>query len=236
MGDRMTAAAGLLHRHFLWFLVGAYPVRAAGARVRAVDSTTRRFGTHARHATPRPPRPYTRSKTTRRDQERASERAALVLVPGAFAVCQLPAAATVPTWATTGDFGSVARTADGLSVVCRKGEVPAGVACARDLRCLRVTGTGSLMDVGVLASLTAALAGVGISVIVVSTFDIDYLLVKATDLGAAVNTLRRTGTPVRGGDDRNELMPQGDARTRYARHWVVEAAQNAVRPASLTER
>jgi hypothetical protein len=47
--------------------------------------------------------------------------------------------------------------------------------------------------VGVLASLTAPLAEARISAFAVSTFDTDYLLVKAEDLGRAVDNLRRQG-------------------------------------------
>jgi hypothetical protein len=45
--------------------------------------------------------------------------------------------------------------------------------------------------VGVLASLTAPLAEAGITFFAISTFDTDYLLVKAADFDAAVDALRR---------------------------------------------
>jgi hypothetical protein len=47
--------------------------------------------------------------------------------------------------------------------------------------------------IGVLASLTAPLVEAGISVFAISTFDTDYLLVKAEDLERAVDALRRQG-------------------------------------------
>ena len=56
-----------------------------------------------------------------------------------------------------------------------------------------MAGTIPFSVVGVLASLTAPLAGAGISVRAVSTFDTDYLLVKAEDLEAAVAILQRQG-------------------------------------------
>ena len=46
---------------------------------------------------------------------------------------------------------------------------------------------------GVLASLTTPLAEAGVSVFAISTFDTDYLLVKAEDLERAVDVLRRRG-------------------------------------------
>jgi hypothetical protein len=77
--------------------------------------------------------------------------------------------------------------------VCRQDAVPKGVNCERDWRCLRVAGTIPFSAGGILASLTASLAEVGISLFAVSTFDTDYLLVKEKDFEAALNALRRQG-------------------------------------------
>jgi hypothetical protein len=121
----------------------------------------------------------------------------LSVVDGIFAVCKLSADATIPAWATAGHFFSITRTADELSVVCRQGAVPDGIKCERGWRCLRVAGTIPFSVVGVLASLTAPLAEAGISVFAISTFDTDYLLVKAKDLERAVDVLRRRGHTIR---------------------------------------
>jgi putative acetyltransferase len=122
----------------------------------------------------------------------------LTLTPlvGTFAVCRLGGDAPVPAWATAGPFVSVTRTADELSVVCRQDAVPEGVPGERGWRCLRVAGPLPFSAVGVLASLTAALAEAGISVFAVSTFDTDYLLVKGADLVTAADALRRRGHTV----------------------------------------
>jgi hypothetical protein len=110
-----------------------------------------------------------------------------------FAVCRLAGEVPVPDWATAGTFFSVTRTADELSVVCPEGAVPEGVRCERGWLCLRVAGVIELSAVGVLAALAAPLAQAGISVFAVSTFDTDYLLVRAKDLGAALDSLRAAG-------------------------------------------
>jgi hypothetical protein len=44
-----------------------------------------------------------------------------------LAVCRLDPGAAVPAWATAGDFFSITRTADELSVVCPEQAVPEGV-------------------------------------------------------------------------------------------------------------
>jgi hypothetical protein len=88
------------------------------------------------------------------------------------------------------------RTGEELSVVCRQEAVPDGVRCERGWRCLRVAGQLDFWLVGGLSSLLGPLADAGVSVFVVSTFDTDYLLVKASDFERAVDVLRRAGHEV----------------------------------------
>jgi hypothetical protein len=122
----------------------------------------------------------------------------LIVVDDIFAICRLASDAPIPTWATASDLFSVTRTADELSVVCPQEAVPEGVRCERGWQCLRVVGTMPFSVVGVLASLTAPLAEAGISLFAISTFDTDYLLVKAADLESAVDVLRRRGHTIQG--------------------------------------
>jgi hypothetical protein len=121
----------------------------------------------------------------------------LLVRPGRFAVCRLGAHDPLPAWALSAEFVSVTRTPEELSVVCPQERVPAGVYCDRGWACLRVAGTLPLTAVGVLAALTAPLAAAGVSVFPVATFDTDYLLVRADDLGRAVGAWRRQGLAVR---------------------------------------
>lgn len=124
----------------------------------------------------------------------------LLHVAGSFAVCKLDADAALPAWATVAEPFSVTRTADELSVTCRQEFVPAGVVCERDWRCLRVAGTMPFTQVGVLAALTAPVARAGVGIFAISTFDTDYLFVKAGDTSAAVAALRTAGHTVQAGE------------------------------------
>jgi hypothetical protein len=117
----------------------------------------------------------------------------LAVMPNRFAICRLDDGAPIPHWALRGNFVSVTRTADELSVVCPQGDVPEGVQCSRGWRCLRVEGPLDLSLTGVLASLTAPLARAGISVFAISTFDTDYLLVQEKDLKEALVALSAAG-------------------------------------------
>jgi hypothetical protein len=123
----------------------------------------------------------------------AAHQLTLTLLPDAFAICRLDVTAAMPSWATTGGFFSITRTPEELSIVCVQSFVPAGIRCEKDWRCLQLPGPIPFTEVGVLASLARPLAEAGISVFAVSTFDTDYLLVKATDLPRAIDALRQHG-------------------------------------------
>jgi len=121
----------------------------------------------------------------------------LTLLPNLFAICRLDAASAIPTWATAGRFFSITRTGEELSIVCLQADVPEGIRCERDWRCLAVAGPLPFTMVGVLHSLVQPLAEAGISVFALSTFDTDYLLVKAVDLARAIDALRQHGHVIR---------------------------------------
>jgi hypothetical protein len=114
----------------------------------------------------------------------------LVVLAEIYAICWLPSDAPLPNWATHGSFTSITRTEAELSIVCPQEHIPLDIRCERDWRCLRVAGTLPFGAVGILAALTTPLAEAGLSVFAVSTFDTDYLLVKANDLARAVESLR----------------------------------------------
>ena len=122
----------------------------------------------------------------------------LLILDSRLAVCRLDREADVPTWASRGEFCSITRTADELSVVCPEASVPAGVRSVEGWRALRVAGTIDFAVVGLLASLSGPLAGAKIGLFAVSTFDTDYLLVKEPDLNRAVEALRGAGHAVDG--------------------------------------
>jgi len=114
-------------------------------------------------------------------------------------VCRLNHDAPIPSWLprTSSPLTAIVRTADELSIVCPAAEVPADVRHEGPWRALRVAGPLDFALVGILTRLTAPLAAAGISIFALSTFDTDYVLVRAGDLDAAVSTLRDAGHAVR---------------------------------------
>ncbi|MGE5232861.1 MAG: ACT domain-containing protein [Acidobacteriota bacterium] len=125
----------------------------------------------------------------------------LLALPGGYAVCRLDPAAALPAWTAmaTGDaLWSVTRTAAELSIVCAEERVPAVTRAERGFRAFVVAGPLDFSAIGILAALTRPLAEAGISLIAISTFDTDYLLVRAGDLERAVAAWRAAGHQVEG--------------------------------------
>ncbi len=122
----------------------------------------------------------------------------LTIVPGHFAVCRFDPQEAAPDWVFEGDFFSVTRTVEELSVVCREDIVPEGLRSEAGWACLKVEGPLDLSLTGVMASLAVPLAEAGISIFAVSTYDTDYLLVKVGDLERAVAVLTQERFEVRG--------------------------------------
>jgi hypothetical protein len=122
----------------------------------------------------------------------STEKLALEWVPGAFAICRLPASADVPEWAAAGSgqtLVNITRTDSELSIVVPQEAAPQDVQAQRGWVALRVAGKLDMMSIGVLARLTSALSDARIAVFAISTFDTDVLLVKSPDVGRALEAL-----------------------------------------------
>jgi hypothetical protein len=118
----------------------------------------------------------------------------LILLPELLTICRLPKDEPLPRWALAGDFYAVCRNEDELSIVCPQSQPPAGIEADRDWRALKVRGPLGLSETGVIAALSTPLAAAGVPLFVISTFETDYLLVKAVDLSRAVAALRHEHT------------------------------------------
>jgi uncharacterized protein len=120
-------------------------------------------------------------------------RLSLSAVPGRYAVAQLPPDAPVPEWASAGALTSVTRTPRELSIVCDEAAVPGDVRAERGFAALVINGAIDFALTGVLASVTAPLAEAKISLFAFSTYDTDYVMVKADRLDDAIAVLRAAG-------------------------------------------
>lgn len=117
-------------------------------------------------------------------------------LPGLYAIVRLPADANVPVGVETSAFSSITRTADELSIVCESRLAPkpdATVKIEGDWRCFRVVGTLDFSLTGILARLATPLALAEISIFAISTFDTDFVLVKAASFAKAQDALETRG-------------------------------------------
>ena len=93
-----------------------------------------------------------------------------------------------------GGFFFLANTGDEISLVCPTVDVPEGTTAREDgWRAFRVAGTLDFSLVGVLSRLSAVLAEKEIGIFAVSTYDTDYIMVKAGDLERTVKALTDAG-------------------------------------------
>lgn len=115
-----------------------------------------------------------------------------------LAIVKLPPDADVPQLPLGGALLSLTITRDEISIVCSEDSAPKVEQSATGWRALRVAGDLDFALVGIMASLSGALAGAGVSIFAISTYTTDYLLVREASLEQAVAALRAAGHTVIG--------------------------------------
>lgn len=111
------------------------------------------------------------------------------LLDTTLGVCRLNTDEEIPSWGIKGEFFSVTKTSDELSIVCEEQNIPQHILCERGWRALKVEGPLDFSLVGILSKISNVLAGAGVSIFAVSTYDTDYILVKNKDIDKAVEAL-----------------------------------------------
>ena len=121
-----------------------------------------------------------------------------VLAPE-FSVCKMGAHDPIPNGLAERAYCFIGRTPDELSIVCESAAAPTAAAEREDgWRALKVAGPLDFGLVGILAKICQALADAAIPVFAISTYDTDYVLVKAGNFEAAIKALEAAGTCVVG--------------------------------------
>ena len=122
-------------------------------------------------------------------------------LPGLYAIVGLDTNSPVPAWATTGDFTSITRTADELSIVCSAENLPANVKSQHNWICLKLEGPFPFSQTGVLLSFIEPLSNNGVPIFAISTYDTDHVLVQEEFAGATLQFLDKAGHTLIAGDD-----------------------------------
>lgn len=115
----------------------------------------------------------------------------LSLLEDKFAVCRLNINDSIPSWGTKGEFFSITKTLDELSIVCSENNVPNDIKCERGWKALKIEGPLDFSLIGILSKISSLLAKEGISIFAISTYDTDYILVKENHIENAVSALLR---------------------------------------------
>jgi uncharacterized protein len=114
-----------------------------------------------------------------------------------YGVCRLDKEEAIPSWAYKGEFFSITKTADELSILCLEENIPADIRCEGDWRILKVEGPLDFSLIGILSKISGVLAHQDISIFAVSTYDTDYILVKESNVESAVEALNKDGYEIK---------------------------------------
>jgi hypothetical protein len=123
----------------------------------------------------------------------SSHQLKFLTMPNLYAILRLPPDAPVPDWATKGEFTSITRTADELSIVCAAKNIPKEFAPGPRWICLKLEGPFPFSQTGVLLSFIEPLSNNGVPIFAISTYDTDYVLIPQEHITRAVGLLCEAG-------------------------------------------
>jgi uncharacterized protein len=119
-------------------------------------------------------------------------------VKGSYAIVKLAPDAAVPDWVARGEFTSVSRTAEELSIVCPAENLPAEANSSHRWVCWKLVGPFPFSQTGVLLSFIEPLSTNGVPIFAISTYDTDYVLIQEEFAGTALNLLQAAGHELAG--------------------------------------
>ena len=112
-------------------------------------------------------------------------------LPYALTVCKVDSVSDIDL---SRDFFFMGKTDDEISLVCVTEYAPAKTLEREDgWRGLRIEGVLDFSLVGILSKISVVLADAGISIFAVSTYNTDYIMVKAENFDKAVAVLADAG-------------------------------------------
>ena len=115
------------------------------------------------------------------------------VLSGSYSVHQLPCSSAVPDAVYQKEFFSITQTDQELSIVCDSRIAIDSKKREEGFACLQVVGTLGFALVGILAGITSCLSSAGVSIFALSTYNTDYILLKANKLEPAKKALEEAG-------------------------------------------
>jgi len=118
----------------------------------------------------------------------------LVILKKKLAICQLSLKDSIPDPSKLGDFWSITKTNDEISIIVSENLIPLGnCKTEKGWRAIKVIGPLYFSLTGINATLSTALAKAGISIFAFSTYNTDYILVKEKNLEQTKEVLGKSG-------------------------------------------
>lgn len=117
----------------------------------------------------------------------------LKILDGSFAVCRTDDNGTLPLWAVRGEVFCVSKVEGELSVVCLEEYVPESILCEKDYCMIKIDEKLDFSLIGVLEGICAVMKIADISIMAISTYDTDYIMVKNGNRDKAVEYLKKHG-------------------------------------------
>ena len=112
---------------------------------------------------------------------------------GVYAIVRLAPDEPVPEWATKGEFTSITRTGDELSIVSPAENLPSDAYLQHRWTCLKLEGPFPFSQTGVLLSFIDPLSSQRVPIFAISTYDTDYVLIQEEFVQAALGILDEAG-------------------------------------------
>ena len=117
----------------------------------------------------------------------------LQVAPEEYAIYHFAPHEPVPSWAQTGRFWAMVSTPTEVSIICAAAAQRHAERIERGWRLIALLGSFAFTATGVLAFVLGPLAEASVSILAISTFDTDYVLVKEHSLPRAMEVLRACG-------------------------------------------
>jgi hypothetical protein len=117
----------------------------------------------------------------------------LAVLDGEYTIHRLKTEQEIPAQVFKSNFFSITRTDEELSVICSAEISLPSEKSEKGWSCIKVLGPLDFALIGILAKISSALAEAEISIFALSTYDTDYILVKADILATAQNALEKAG-------------------------------------------
>lgn len=118
---------------------------------------------------------------------------ALTVLADTFTIHKLAPDASIPVKILNCDFYSVSKTPEELSLVCPEQIDVNSEQISQDWKCIKVKGPLDFNLTGILSGISDILAHANISIMAVSTFNTDYILVRKQALDEAISVLMQAG-------------------------------------------